>query len=217
MSRVSSMVLQSYNMGLSSVRLGVTSRLHHFPRYVSLGNFTFLFCTSVFSPVNRIPTSQSCWENKMSLFFKSLSFQCLAYRVTLYQQQQHESKNEIETVLLSMENFRNYKDIGNRRITKTKYWRKMKDRRKRRTQKQHHDVTQMQTNLPMSFSRNTTSEANANDALDNILFHSLFYKKFNFLIRCHFTEDYNKVNITKFIILPHSTLFQVLFDAYYKI
>lgn len=152
----------------------------------------------------------------MSLFFKSLLFQCLAYRVTLYQQQ-HECKKEIiETVLPSMENFRNYKDIGDRIITKTKYWRKRKNRRKR-TQKQHHDVTWVQTNLPLSLSRNTTSEANANDALDNILFHSLFYKKFNFLIRCYFTEDYNKLNITKFIILPHSTLFQVLFDAYYKI
>ena len=37
----------------------------------------------------------------------------------------------METVLLSMENFRNYKDIGDRKITKTKYWRKMKNRRKR--------------------------------------------------------------------------------------
>ena len=37
----------------------------------------------------------------------------------------------METVLLSMENFRNYKDIGDRKITKPKYWRKMKNRRKR--------------------------------------------------------------------------------------
>ena len=45
--------------------------------------------------------------------------------------------------------------------------------------------------------------------------------KNSFTSQCYIISAVNlnqiELNITKFIILTHSTLFQVLFDAYYKI